>query len=110
MLFLAAVVCPAWVGGAGTAELGGARRSPGQVFRDCEFCPEMVVVPAGRFRMGCVSGVLCQDDELPVHEVRLRSFALTPLYVKNCIRRLVEFEVALRTMAERCGRSQRHFR
>ena len=35
---------------------------------------------------------------------------LTPLYVKNCIRRLVEFEVALRTMAERCGRSQRHFR
>ena len=28
---------------------------PGSVFRDCESCPEMVVVPAGGFRMGCVS-------------------------------------------------------
>ena len=37
----------------------------------------MVVVPAGRFRMGCVSGVLCLDDELPVREVRLRSLALS---------------------------------
>ena len=37
----------------------------------------MVVIPAGRFQMGCVSGVDCDDDEKPVHEVRLRSFALS---------------------------------
>ena len=51
-------------------------RAPGTVFRDCPTCPEMVVVPAGRFRMGCVSGRDCQDDERPVHEVQVSSFAL----------------------------------
>ena len=40
--------------------------------------PEMVVVPAGRFRMGCVSGLDCFDDEKPVHEVTMpRAFALS---------------------------------
>ena len=52
------------------------RRAPGTVFRDCPTCPEMVVIPAGRFRMGCVSGRNCQDDERPVHEVQVPSFAL----------------------------------
>ena len=33
--------------------------------------PEMVVVPAGRFRMGCVSGQDCDDDEYPVHRVTI---------------------------------------
>ena len=28
----------------------------GDHFRDCADCPEVVVIPAGRFRMGCVSG------------------------------------------------------
>lgn len=51
-------------------------RAPGTVFRDCPTCPEMVVVPAGRFRVGCVSGRDCQDDERPVHEVQVPSFAL----------------------------------
>ena len=49
----------------------------GEAFRDCPTCPEMVVVPAGTFRMGCVSGRQCVDDELPVHEVRVASFALS---------------------------------
>ena len=63
--------------GATTAAGVDAGRRPGQVFRDCEDCPEMVVVPAGSFRMGCVvSGQDCRDDELPVHEVRVASFAL----------------------------------
>ena len=53
-----------------------ARREAGEVFRDCPTCPELVVVPAGRFRMGCVSGRDCQDDERPVHEVEVASFAL----------------------------------
>ena len=64
-------------GVAGTEAVGDAGLRPGQVFRDCEDCPEMVVVPAGSFRMGCVSGQdYCYDDEFPVHEVRVASFAL----------------------------------
>ena len=40
--------------------------------------PEMVVIPAGSFRMGCVSGQDCQDDELPVHEVTIpEAFAVS---------------------------------
>ncbi len=31
--------------------------------------PEMVVLPAGTFRMGCVSGLDCSDYEHPVHAV-----------------------------------------
>jgi formylglycine-generating enzyme required for sulfatase activity len=31
-------------------------RVPGTVFRDCADCPEMVVIPAGRFVMGTVPG------------------------------------------------------
>ena len=49
-------------------------RRPGDTFRDCPGCPEMVVVPAGRFRMGSTSGY---DDERPVHEVTIaRPFAV----------------------------------
>ena len=43
---------------------------PGRVFKDCEDCPEMVVVPAGRFRMGDLQGGGV-DDEKPVHDVRI---------------------------------------
>ena len=51
--------------------------SPGERFRDCPSCPEMVVIPSGRFRMGCVSGLDCEDDEMPVHEVTIpAAFAL----------------------------------
>ena len=39
--------------------------------------PEMVVIPAGSFKMGCVSGIDCEDDELPVHEVKIDSFAMS---------------------------------
>jgi formylglycine-generating enzyme required for sulfatase activity len=48
----------------------GAAAQPG--FRDCEFCPEMVEIPAGKFRMGS------RDDpaEQPVHDVAVRRFAL----------------------------------
>lgn len=33
--------------------------------------PEMVVIPAGGFSMGCVSGLDCYDDEKPVHQVTI---------------------------------------
>ena len=47
-------------------------------FRDCPSCPEMVVIPAGTFRMGCVSGSdACYSDERPVHQVEIASFALS---------------------------------
>lgn len=38
--------------------------------------PEMVVIPAGSFRMGCGEGD-CQDSEKPIHEVQVASFALS---------------------------------
>ncbi len=39
--------------------------------------PEMVVIPAGSFKMGCVSRKSCTNAERPVHEVTLESFALS---------------------------------
>ena len=39
--------------------------------------PEMVAIPGGSFRMGCVSGLNCRDDEKPVHRVRVASFELS---------------------------------
>ena len=49
---------------------------PGATFRDCPDCPEMVVIPAGSFRMGDLSGG-GDSDEKPVHEVRIgESFAV----------------------------------
>ncbi len=39
--------------------------------------PEMVVLPAGSFRMGCLSDDNdCRDAELPVHQVTVPSFAI----------------------------------
>jgi len=38
---------------------------PGQNFRDCSGCPEMVVIPAGSF-----------DNEKSIHRVTLRAFAI----------------------------------
>ena len=39
--------------------------------------PEMVVIPAGSFWMGCVSGIDCSNAYKPVHEVKIDSFALS---------------------------------
>ena len=36
----------------GTASAGDAGRRPGEVFRDCAECPEMVVMPGSRLAMG----------------------------------------------------------
>ena len=37
----------------------------------------MVVIPTGSFRMGCRPGQGCLDNEIPLHEVTIRSFALS---------------------------------
>jgi len=48
----------------------------GAVFRDCRNCPQMVVIPAGKFRMGAaVDEVGTSPLEQPPHEVTVRSFA-----------------------------------
>ena len=40
--------------------------------------PEMVVIPAGSFRMGCVSLLNCFDEETPVHDVTIpQAFAVS---------------------------------
>jgi formylglycine-generating enzyme required for sulfatase activity len=51
-------------------------RQVGEVFRDCPACPQMVVVPAGRFSMGAAEHEKSDFDwaqpaEGPVHEVRI---------------------------------------
>lgn len=49
---------------------------PGAIIRDCDECPELVVVPAGTFRMGDLSGG-GDVDEGPVRTVEIaRHFAL----------------------------------
>ena len=49
-----------------------AAMEPGKVFRDCDACPEMVVVPAGSFMMGSPSSEEARDgDEGPVHRVTI---------------------------------------
>ena len=48
------------------------RNRPGDEFQDCDYCPEMVVVPAGSFRMGSPrSEMLRGDDEGPQHTVTI---------------------------------------
>ena len=53
-----------------------AAKKAGQVFRDCADCPEMVVIPAGSFRMGGLGGWR-YGDEKPGHRVTIpRPFAV----------------------------------
>jgi len=63
-----------------------ATGKPGNVFRDCPDCPEIVVIPAGTFTMGSSasektwaathgSNAESVADEAPQHKVSLRSFA-----------------------------------
>lgn len=70
-----------------TATVAGSARVPGTVFRDCPDCPEMVVIPAGSFRMGSSASekawaashggnLESVSDESPQHVVSLRAFAL----------------------------------
>ena len=57
---------------------GPAYGQPGHVFKDCESCPEMVIIPAGKFKMGALNnGMICDFDECPPHTVNIsNSFAV----------------------------------
>ena len=53
-----------------------ASHAPGTIIRDCDECPELVVVPAGMFRMGDLTGG-GDVDEAPVRTVTIpRPFAM----------------------------------
>jgi len=45
-------------------------KTPGYTFRDCSICPEMVVVPIGKFEMGDLTGD-GDSNEKPVHLVKI---------------------------------------
>ena len=51
---------------------------PGQTFRDCDECPELVVIPAGSFDMGSPADqALGSDNARPVHRVTIgKAYAL----------------------------------
>ena len=49
-----------------------ANPAPGMEFKDCQDCPQMVVIPAGSFTMGSNDFL----DEKPSHRVTVNSFAL----------------------------------
>ena len=74
----------------------------GQTFRDALRSggeePEMVVVPAGTFRMGGVSGQDCQDDESPEHRVTICAPFAVGVYDVT----IAEWEACVR--AGGCGR------
>ncbi|MDE2892499.1 MAG: SUMF1/EgtB/PvdO family nonheme iron enzyme [Chloroflexota bacterium] len=54
------------------AQTQEARKRPGARFRDCEGCPEVVVVPAGSYLMGSPSSEAGRDDnEGPQHRVTI---------------------------------------
>ena len=56
---------------------GGGGGQAGERFRDCDACPEMVVVPAGTFTMGAPeSEVDSYPGERPAHAVAVPSFAV----------------------------------
>ena len=51
-------------------------RVAGQVFRDCEGCPEMVVIPAGTFRMGSSQNEAGRmNSEEPRRQISIKAFA-----------------------------------
>ena len=59
------------------ANAGGRQRVQPRAPERLPYEPEMVEIPGGSFRMGCVSGKDCVDWEHPVHEVRVEAFELS---------------------------------
>ena len=55
----------------------GGGQDEGQSFRDCEDCPEMVVIPAGSFLMGAPPRTTTNDNVQPQHQVTIaKPFAI----------------------------------
>ena len=62
--------------GDGLADDSGQQRVQRQARERLPHQPEMVKIPGGSFRMGCISGHGCFNFEKPVHAVRVESFEL----------------------------------
>ena len=56
------------VGALACAAESGETRLPGETFRDCSDCVELVVVPAGEFQMGSNA----KPAEAPIHKVAIK--------------------------------------
>jgi formylglycine-generating enzyme required for sulfatase activity len=54
---------------ANAAAMPPHHREPGDVFKDCANCPDMVVIPAGSFDMGSINSE--EKDEKPEHRVTI---------------------------------------
>lgn len=74
------------LGASAASTTGSLIRAPGVVFRDCPECPEMVVIPSGRFTMGSNraekdAAIIYGNSgrvisfESPEHRVSIRSFS-----------------------------------
>src|SRR5579863_375836 len=67
ILLLVCSAAPSWA--ADSAE----QRLPGELFRDCADCPELVIAPSGEFDMGSTQ----KPSEQPVHHISIaKNFAL----------------------------------
>ena len=66
---------------AGRLHDAALERTVGRVFRDCDYCPEMVVVPSGRFMMGSPPSEEGRYyNEGPVHRVSIPSAFAVGVY------------------------------
>jgi formylglycine-generating enzyme required for sulfatase activity len=64
---VAALVLSFPAAGSGSAAESDDQRLPGELFRDCSDCPELVIVPSGEFDMGSAA----KPTEQPVHHVSI---------------------------------------
>ena len=77
-------LCLAWALAAAPATALAQAPAAGATFRDCADCPEMVVVPAGTYRMGSTKDRALSDFETPRHEVRIgAAFAVARIEVSR---------------------------
>ena len=94
----------------GQSERAESKTQPGETFKECRNCPEMIVVPAGTFTMGSPPDEPERRDNERQHEVAFaRPFALARTAVtwdqwEACVRDRwcdgVGVEIALRTREE----------
>ena len=56
---------------------------PGEVFKDCTACPEMVVIPAGEFVMGSDKTESGHLDEKPQHTEKVSKQLAVAKYETN---------------------------
>ena len=61
-----AITSGLWIGAGGAGIPHAQDVKPGTIFKDCNACPEMVVLPVGSFSMGSTKG---HQQEQPVQNI-----------------------------------------